>query len=101
VEIKNTTYFDGTKVLFPDSVTERGQKHLRELAKMVQEGHRAVIYFLVNRPEGKSFAPADLIDPVYGKLLREVQKAGVEVLAYRASHSLTGIQLGSKVSLDF
>ncbi|MCX6125482.1 MAG: DNA/RNA nuclease SfsA, partial [Proteobacteria bacterium] len=86
-------------VMFPDAVTERGQKHLRDLAEMVSQGHRSVIFFLVNRPDGGSFSPADHIDPVYGKLLREVSKKGVEILAYRALHSLTGINIGESVTI--
>lgn len=99
VEVKNTTLFDGENVLFPDAVTERGQKHLMELAEVVKNGHRGVIFFLANRPEGKAFLPADHIDPVYGKLLREVSKKGVEVLAYRAKHSLQGITLGEQLAI--
>lgn len=99
VEVKNTTLFHGGHVLFPDAVTERGQKHLRELAAMVREGHRAVIFFFVNRAEGEAFSPADHIDPVYGKLLREVQKQGVEILAYRAKHSLNGMTTGSTLEI--
>lgn len=99
VEIKNTTLFNGVNVLFPDAVTERGQKHLRELAAMAKKGHRAVIFFFVNRPEGMAFAPADDIDPVYGKLLREVHKAGVEIIAYRAGHSMDGITTTSSLEI--
>jgi sugar fermentation stimulation protein A len=91
VEVKNTTLLDGDRVRFPDSVTERGRKHLRELIQMVAEGHRGVIFFLVNRPEGKAFSPADAIDPGYGETLREAHGKGVELLAYRAMTSLAGV----------
>lgn len=84
VEVKNVTLCCApTIACFPDAVTTRGQKHLRELASARQQGLRAVIFFLVQRGEAESFAPADAIDPVYGRLLREVVAAGVEVLAYR------------------
>ncbi|HKI51704.1 MAG TPA: DNA/RNA nuclease SfsA [Geothermobacteraceae bacterium] len=84
VEVKNVTLTDGANTaLFPDAVTLRGQKHLRELQAARQEGYRAVIFFLVQRGEAEAFAPADHIDPEYGRLLREVAAAGVEVLAYR------------------
>jgi sugar fermentation stimulation protein A len=91
VEVKNTTLWEGGPVLFPDSVTERGRKHLRELIQIVSEGHRGVIFFFVNRPEGEGFAPADAIDPGYGQTLREAHAAGVEILAYRAVTSLSGV----------
>ena len=64
---------------FPDAVTTRGQKHLRELMRARSEGWRAVIFFLVQRGEAASFTPADAIDPDYGRLLREAAAVGVEV----------------------
>ena len=99
VEVKNTTLVDGDSVQFPDAVTERGQKHLKELADVVAAGHRGVIFFLVNRPDGVFFYPADNIDPEYGRLLRKVAKAGVEILAYRANHTMEGSQIGPKIPI--
>lgn len=85
VEVKNVTLLCGPDVAcFPDAVTSRGQKHLRELLAVQQQGARAVIFFLVQRGEASAFTPADQIDPEYGRLLREVAAAGVEVLAYRS-----------------
>jgi sugar fermentation stimulation protein A len=85
VEVKNVTLCSDSGVAsFPDAVTERGQKHLRELARAKSEGYRAVIFFLVQRCEATTFTPADAIDPRYGQLLREVTATGVEVLAYRS-----------------
>ena len=83
VEVKNVTLLSGTATAcFPDAVTSRGQKHLRELLAARQQGYRAVIFFLVQRAEAKTFSPADEIDPEYGRLLREVVAGGVEALAY-------------------
>jgi len=85
VEVKNVTLVrDKVIACFPDAVTIRGQKHLRELQAALSEGWRAVIFFLVQRGEATAFAPADHIDPDYGRLLREAATAGVEVLAYRS-----------------
>jgi sugar fermentation stimulation protein A len=85
VEVKNVTLIDaGDVACFPDAVTVRGQKHLRELMLAYAEGYRAVIFFLVQRGEATAFTPADAIDPEYGRLLRQVAKAGVEVLAYKS-----------------
>jgi len=82
IEVKNVTLCCAEKVAcFPDAVTTRGQKHLRELMAAVEAGHRAVILFLVQRGEAERFAPADAIDPEYGRLLREAVAAGVEPLA--------------------
>lgn len=84
VEVKNTTYptKDGA-VGFPDSVTERGQKHLRELMAAVRRGQRAVMLFAVNRPDGAFFRPAKEKDPEYARLLRLAARRGVEILAWR------------------
>lgn len=85
VEVKNVTLLCAPDVAcFPDAVTSRGQKHLRELLEVHRQGSRAVIFFLVQRGEATAFTPADQIDPEYGRLLREVVAAGVEVLAYRS-----------------
>jgi len=84
VEVKNVTLCCTPEVAcFPDAVTTRGQKHLRELLAARQQGYRAVIFFLVQRGEAIAFTPADAIDPAYGQLLREVVAGGVEVLACR------------------
>ncbi len=84
VEVKNVTLIDGESTAsFPDAVTTRGQKHLRELLEARQQGYRSVIFFLVQRGETTDFSPADDIDPEYGRLLREVVAGGVEALAYK------------------
>jgi sugar fermentation stimulation protein A len=85
VEVKNVTLVEGSMALFPDAITTRGQKHLRELMEMVRLGHRGVIFFVVQRSDGESLAPADAIDAEYGRLLRLAAASGVEVLAYRAA----------------
>lgn len=85
VEVKNVTLCCAPAVAcFPDAVTVRGQKHLRELMRAAAEGFRAVIFFLVQRGEATAFAPADAIDPEYGGLLREAAAAGVEIVACRS-----------------
>jgi sugar fermentation stimulation protein A len=84
VEVKNVTLVENTLALFPDAVTIRGQKHLNELMRVVREGDRGVIFFTVQRGDGKSVSPADAIDPEYGRLLRLAMENGVEALAYRA-----------------
>lgn len=68
VEVKNVTLVEGDRALFPDAVTTRGQKHLHELMRVVREGDRGVIFFTVQRGDGKCVSPADAIDPEYGRL---------------------------------
>lgn len=93
VEVKNVTLVESGRALFPDAVTTRGQKHLRELMRVVREGDRGVIFFTVQRGDANSVSPADMIDPEYGRLLRLALESGVEALAYRASVTPEGIKL--------
>lgn len=82
VEIKNVTLADGETALFPDAETTRGQKHLKELMALKASGHGAEIVFVVQRQDCTRFAPADHIDPEYGRLLRQAHEAGVTVSVY-------------------
>jgi sugar fermentation stimulation protein A len=98
VEVKNVTLTDAASVAcFPDAVTVRGQKHLRELMRASTEGYRSVIFFLVQRGEATAFAPADAIDPEYGRLLRQAAKTGVEVLAYKSIVSPKENRVGDRI----
>lgn len=83
VEVKNVTLGDGSQGRFPDAVTIRGQKHLRELMVKAEAGERAVLFFCVSHTAVTSVRPADDIDPLYGQLLRQAVSAGVEVMAWR------------------
>ena len=84
VEVKNVTLFQDGIARFPDSVTTRGQKHLRELMAVLQPGVRAVLFFHVGRAGATHVEAAGDVDPVYAQLLKEAQMAGVEVLAYES-----------------
>ena len=83
VEVKQVTLSlqDGVSG-FPDAVTKRGQKHLRELIQQVNSGYRAVLLFIIMRSDVSLVTPEDSIDADYGQLLREAIREGVEVLAY-------------------
>jgi len=84
VEVKNCTLVRDGVAAFPDAVTERGKKHLLTLVELKARGERSVIFFFIQRPDARSFTPADDIDPAYGKALREVASKGVEIEAWRA-----------------
>ena len=86
LEVKNTTWSDGDLALFPDTVTERGQKHLEELMGVVPEA-RAVLVPCLSRADVTRFAPGDSADPRYGNLFRQALDAGVEVLPCRFAFS--------------
>ena len=79
VEVKNTTWSQGEVALFPDTVTERGQKHLEELTALLPDA-RGVLVPCLSRPDVIAFAPGDSADPRYGDLFRQAIAAGVEVL---------------------
>ena len=84
VEVKNCSLVENGVALFPDAVTKRGTKHLRELERLVGFGYRGVIFFLVQRLDCDCFSPAVAIDPDYGATLTEVHRQGVKILAYQA-----------------
>jgi sugar fermentation stimulation protein A len=95
LEVKSVTLAQGKVALFPDTVTTRGQKHLRELMALRPQA-RAIMLYFINRGDCTQFAPCDSADPVYGQLLREAVALGVEVLACRFEITPQGIgYLGS------
>jgi len=100
VEVKSTTLTDGRTALFPDAVTERGRKHLRELTAMARAGHRAVQLFFVSRGDVERLCPADHIDPAYGTALREAAAAGVETLAWNTRVRARSLELKERVPVE-
>ena len=68
---------------FPDAVSERGTKHLRELAEVARQGERALLLFCVQHTGIREVRPADHIDERYGQMLRQAVAAGVEVCAWK------------------
>ncbi|WP_417463354.1 DNA/RNA nuclease SfsA [Kordiimonas sp.] len=99
VEVKNVTLRVEDEAQFPDSVTTRGAKHLRELMDMVAEGHRAVMVYLVQRGDCEAFAPAAHIDKVYAETLGEAAKAGVELLCYTCDLSEEAINVAGTLPI--
>ena len=102
VEVKNVTMkrdlSKDAPVEFPDGVTARGAKHLVELADMVAAGHRAVMMYLVQRQDSRTFSIASDIDPVYAKGLRTAIAAGVEILCYGCKLTATEIRVAAPIT---
>ncbi|WED69415.1 DNA/RNA nuclease SfsA [Pectobacterium colocasium] len=99
IEVKSVTLLQHECGYFPDAVTLRGQKHLRELQQMVSNGKRAVLFFAVLHSGIQQVSPARHIDARYAELFTEAQRAGVEILCYGSTLCPDGITLTHKLPL--
>ena len=99
IEVKSVTLAENEFGYFPDAVTLRGQKHLRELMGVVANGERAVLLFAILHSAIEYFSPAHHIDAQYAKLLNEAHKKGVEILAYKAELSADNMTLISPLPI--
>ncbi len=97
VEVKSVTLAEDRLALFPDSVTERGRRHLEALMGLRRDGHRAALLFVVQRADCEAVAPADAIDPGYGETLRRAAGAGVEIFALGARVGPRAIRIERRV----
>ena len=95
IEVKSVTLLDEREQpgmgYFPDAVTTRGAKHLRELMAMKAAGHRAVLLFMVLHSGIARVRPAAHIDPHYSQLVEQAITAGVEILCYRPHVGVQGM----------
>jgi len=89
VEVKSITLVKGNLGMFPDTVTTRGQKHVRELLAMTKQGHRAVVLFAGLHNGFGRFKIAEYIDPEYDRLLKEAMEQGVEAYAYAGQFKIS------------
>lgn len=101
VEVKNTHLLRRAGLAeFPDSVTERGVKHLEELTAMVQAGHRAVMLYVIQRNDAQRWSAAADIDPRYAAALKTARNGGVEAYAYRCKITTDNIRLETAVPIE-
>jgi sugar fermentation stimulation protein A len=104
VEVKSVTLCeqreDTALGYFPDSVSDRGRKHLRELMDVVEQGYRGVLLYCVQHSRIREVRPALHIDPAYSQALKLAMAAGVEVLAFRAAISACQISLAEEVPVS-
>ena len=105
VEIKTVTLletgdeFNKGAGFFPDAVTTRGQKHLRELIEMQQQGHRAVLFFLVQHSGIQSVRAAAHIDKTYADLCDQARQVGVEVMAYKSTINPESVTIEKSITV--
>jgi len=97
VEVKSVTYVQDGIGMFPDAPTERGRKHLVELAELSQQGERVCAVFIVQREDAACFTPFEAVDPEFAARLRQVYQQGVEVHAYRCKVNLESITIMEKI----
>ena len=100
VEVKGVTLIKDGLAQFPDAPTERGRKHLNELINLKERGYRAVVFFLIQHPNGNKFRPNWENDPEFAEVLNEAYNKGVEILVYKCENSLDEIKILEK-SLNF
>ncbi len=100
VEVKSCTLVREGIALFPDAPTERGRRHLLELAKAHKEGYRASVIFVIQREDAKVFMPNDETDPDFGTALRKVAARGVEAIALATRYQKGCIELIGEVPVD-
>lgn len=93
IEIKNCTLVSDGVACFPDAITTRGLKHIRELLLLKAAGYRIVMFYFIQRMDADAFKPADHIDAAYGRELRRAVKRGLEILAYDVLIDFKHIQL--------
>lgn len=98
IEVKSVTLLQDNQGYFPDAVTTRGQKHLRELTELTRQGKKATLLFAVLHTGINSVKPACHIDKKYGQLLQEAKEAGVNIIAYKADFAIKEEQCSISLS---
>ncbi len=100
VEVKSVTLKKDRKALFPDSVTKRGARHVRELIESTQNGFRAVVCFVIQRNDTELFSPAWDLDPEFSETLKTAQEKGVEIYAYQTEITNQNIEITTGVPVE-
>jgi len=99
IEVKGVTLEKGGVVLFPDAPTERGVKHLNELAQCVREGYEAQVVFVIQMSDVRYFTPNNKTHPAFGGALAAAEKAGVTVLALDCVVTENSLTIGKPVEV--
>lgn len=99
IECKNVTLVEDDTALFPDAVSARAAKHLDTLMQLIDRGQKALNFYLVQRPDGHCFGPAQVVDAAYAARWHTARAYGVDMRAHRALLSVEGIDLGPELPL--
>lgn len=97
IEVKSVTLVQEGIGYFPDAVTKRGSRHVRELRRASRDGKRAALVFVIQREDAQALAPHDESDPRFGEAVREVVSDGVEVYAHTCQISREEVVLRERV----
>jgi len=100
VEVKSVTLREGDRALFPDAPSERGRKHLKSLVERIEAGQRAAMFYLVQRTDCASFAPAARVDPDYAAALADAWDAGLMIVCAEAVVDADGVSLGRRLPFE-
>jgi sugar fermentation stimulation protein A len=102
IEVKSCTLVEDRIALFPDAPTERGARHLRNLARSLEDGiaQAAAIVFVIQRPDARVFLSNDSTDPVFGKALRASHEAGVDVIPITTKVVDWDLELQKRIPYD-
>lgn len=100
IEVKSVTLKRDGMAQFPDAVSTRGQKHLKDLIEIKKSGLRAAMVYVVQREDVEVMGPAHAIDPQYGKFLKEAVLAGVEIFVYQCKIDLNEIKFGRPLAFN-
>lgn len=97
LEVKGVTLERDGLALFPDAPTQRGVKHLKELAACIREGYEAYVLFVIQMKEVTAFSPNEATDPAFAAALRQAEEDGVKILAYDCAVTPDSMELRTPV----
>jgi sugar fermentation stimulation protein A len=100
LEVKSCTLVINGLALFPDGATKRGKRQIDDLLRAKRKGHRACVFFLVQRGDSKVFTLNDENDPWFARAIRKAVKEGVEVYAYSSEFIEDRIYLMKSLMVD-
>ncbi len=99
LEVKNVHLKVGQTAQFPDTVTERGTKHLYELIEMKKQGFECAVFYMIQRSDCVDFSPARDLDENYATAYDEALEHGVQMIPYSCLVSPQEIKIHKRLKL--